>query len=59
MNKWLEAKGNALAEKAGAVIQRFGVKRGISALFGGLMVVWVVAAAVVLYGGYRLIMAVL
>ncbi len=48
MKRWIEAKANQAVEWCGRKLQQFGVKRGLVALLGGLMVVWVGAALFIL-----------
>lgn len=44
MKRWIEAKANRAAEWCGCKLQQFGVGRGLMALLGGLVVIWVGAA---------------
>lgn len=46
---------DAVADRIGRVLQRFGVKRALMAALGGLMVVWVVAALLTVGGALWLI----
>lgn len=48
---------DAVADWIGRWLQRFGVKRGLVALFAGMMVVSVIMAGVGLFGLVRALMA--
>ena len=49
---------DAVADWIGRGLQRFGVKRGLVALLGGVVVVSVIVAGIGLYGLVRAVLAV-